>query len=385
MQSFTFHSVGQGLFHSGRIGDFQYVYDCGTSSGTRYVEKALLMHPRPNRPLDLLVLSHFHADHMNGVKRLLQIHNGAKEIVLPYLLPEERLMAGAGYAHATRAKALDHDYISFVSNPVDFLRENAAEGQISMLDPAKHDPERPNQADHPDAPSGWEPNHTCPVLVPSEDGTEITLPNATRRTREAVYRGNFWQFRFYCQPSRVSATAITEALDLSSSLDATEIRQLLEHDLERLKGVYLQLFGGSAGQNSTSVLCCHGPRIGHETYAARPAEGETHLSTYPFQLLTGDATLDTKAIGEHFRNERDRVGLMLVPHHGSSRSWNDEIFDTFPNCSSWVLSAGLHNRYRHPCKKLLASIAKRNHRLYMANEIQWLSYEKGWETKSVTS
>jgi len=42
--SFRFHPVGQGLFYSGRIGDFSFVYDCGTADKgalylDRYIEK----------------------------------------------------------------------------------------------------------------------------------------------------------------------------------------------------------------------------------------------------------------------------------------------------------------------------------------------------------
>lgn len=80
---YCFHWVGQGLFCSGTIGDFRFIYDCG---GKReFVKKAVnsLAQEWGERQVDLLVLSHLHADHTNGLD-LLTEKLTFKRILVPY-------------------------------------------------------------------------------------------------------------------------------------------------------------------------------------------------------------------------------------------------------------------------------------------------------------
>lgn len=85
--SFRFHPVGQGLFYSGLLngwrrherGTFSFVYDCGSTSSREFLYREIddlklllpLAGSRKSRRLDLLVISHLHDDHVNGLERLL--------------------------------------------------------------------------------------------------------------------------------------------------------------------------------------------------------------------------------------------------------------------------------------------------------------------------
>ncbi|WP_162713499.1 MBL fold metallo-hydrolase [Brucella intermedia] len=75
------HPVGQGFFHSGFILEdreirLSYVYDCGSMAaykGERDREIDSFHRQAANlKTLDLLYLSHVHADHINGVEKLLE-------------------------------------------------------------------------------------------------------------------------------------------------------------------------------------------------------------------------------------------------------------------------------------------------------------------------
>lgn len=76
-------AVGQGFFHSGAILDpdsdsyapvATYVYDCGTSSQDRFIDRELdeYLHST-TRPgpygLDIVFISHFDDDHVSGITR----------------------------------------------------------------------------------------------------------------------------------------------------------------------------------------------------------------------------------------------------------------------------------------------------------------------------
>lgn len=91
--SFEFHPVGQGLFYTGNIYDegtpFSFVYDCGGEK--RFIGREIESYYRRHgsKELDLIVLSHLHADHINGVKKLLGLTtdpNDSKRtrVVMPY-------------------------------------------------------------------------------------------------------------------------------------------------------------------------------------------------------------------------------------------------------------------------------------------------------------
>jgi glyoxylase-like metal-dependent hydrolase (beta-lactamase superfamily II) len=76
---FTFHNVGQGLFYTGEISSnksiFRFVYDCGQDNSNKNVCSAVdAFHSRVmdgdignEKPLiNLLIISHFHYDHVSG-------------------------------------------------------------------------------------------------------------------------------------------------------------------------------------------------------------------------------------------------------------------------------------------------------------------------------
>ena len=64
---FDFNKVGQGLFYSGDIGRFNFVYDCGCSRDFLKKIGVKVIGPYKRRmdrkTIDLLVISHFHDDH----------------------------------------------------------------------------------------------------------------------------------------------------------------------------------------------------------------------------------------------------------------------------------------------------------------------------------
>lgn len=91
----TFHPVGEGVFNTEKIdlceGEATIVYNCGSTSLDksdldRIIEKAL---PK-GALIDLLFISDFHAEHINGLETL-KSHCQIDTVVLPDLSYEERI------------------------------------------------------------------------------------------------------------------------------------------------------------------------------------------------------------------------------------------------------------------------------------------------------
>jgi len=94
---FTLWPVGQGLFTHADIWvggkSFRVVYDCGTYSSRQVVGPSFFA-PLANKDVDLLVISHFHWDHISRIPELLDAvgTKKVKEVWIPYLSPEQRLL-----------------------------------------------------------------------------------------------------------------------------------------------------------------------------------------------------------------------------------------------------------------------------------------------------
>lgn len=108
------HGVGQGSFHSasvifeasGNKHRFDYIYDCGALANWRQTAELkrsvsrIWLEPRlgsAKAVLDMLILSHFDWDHMNGARDLVEQFE-VDRIVLPYLGPQELALVLASQA-----------------------------------------------------------------------------------------------------------------------------------------------------------------------------------------------------------------------------------------------------------------------------------------------
>ena len=85
--------VGQGGFAGERIGDFVVVYDCGSISSSSMVEDCIDHASRYVDHVDLLFISHFDKDHVNGLRYLLSQVKVAKAVV-SWIKPELRAAYG---------------------------------------------------------------------------------------------------------------------------------------------------------------------------------------------------------------------------------------------------------------------------------------------------
>lgn len=92
----TVFPIGQGLFTQCdvKVGGetFRIVYDCGSDSKEQEKTESYLELLR-GKKLDLLVISHFHWDHISYISKLLNITKGAHRVWIPYIAPKLRLLS----------------------------------------------------------------------------------------------------------------------------------------------------------------------------------------------------------------------------------------------------------------------------------------------------
>ena len=115
----TFHRVGQGLFSSETFENHTIVYDCGGENAD-IVRNAIDMDFVESLEIDVLFISHYDRDHINGIFHLLERHK-VRHAILPLVSHFTRFLAFENGEDDSRP---DEGLRQFYSNPVLFFRNN---------------------------------------------------------------------------------------------------------------------------------------------------------------------------------------------------------------------------------------------------------------------
>jgi hypothetical protein len=145
-QNFKIHPVGQGLFYSCIINtqvsknssEFKFIFDCGSltnKNGDEEVEDFRDSYfPGTSSCLDLLIISHFDADHINKIGRLLQNNTRVDKLVMPFTLFEERLFLTLRYLQMKGGyNSGDLFTINMMIDPIGTLGGNFDDGSTVYL------------------------------------------------------------------------------------------------------------------------------------------------------------------------------------------------------------------------------------------------------------
>lgn len=393
-----FFPVGQGLFAAGSVehwppppkrrrnikyagqsksapvGSYRWVYDCGSSTAKRLVTNAIddLKRGCEGEKIDLLTLSHFHNDHINGVVDLLN-EIGAKTVMLPWAPLWHRLLIG--FEQGLRA---DDPEMLFFVDPVQYLTQEAGDGfeQVLFVMPSYDDgppfsteptaaPEPPKDLDDPDKPSG--PGE--PVSYGDLEGAYGHLDHRVRMLRpgQAIPVMGVWEFVPYndpdtrpSDPTGFEAKVAFRRKPLLNGIDSERkdalkgLRSLYEATFGRsvMNDISLMLYGGAIGTWRGYRYCdCHFHRL--LGFCDCFQEHDTKASI----LLTGDGNLSSVSKWDMLERYLDRcrvvrTSVFQVPHHGARANWYSGLAAAASPTLS-VFSSDPNHSYGHPHAEVL--------------------------------
>ncbi|WP_047605171.1 hypothetical protein [Pseudomonas putida] len=360
------HPVGQGGMFSGELkagrSTLRWVFDCGSNQQDRLKEE--IRYVADQGSIDLLFLSHLDSDHVNGVDRLLALTT-VDEVVLPYLNAADFAFA---VAEDISASALSGSFLDFVIDPSRWLiargvRTVSFVRAVADIPPM---PEWPMQEPY-EKPIDQDENHSLDwdwsqpavrtKIVKSATVRDIAS-GASIGVSENGSRIEWLLAPFAHKPSKQRMDAFQNALEAAfgKRLSRSSIVRHARNEQGRatLKECYGALW---SDHNKVSLSLYAGPPVSpsistlqlpfSQWHTRAPARAMTEIGW----LMTGDAELAsgrrTAAFIKYYQNYLDRVGVLVLPHHGSVLSFNLSHLHSFRNLNACIVAAG-PNQYGHP-------------------------------------
>lgn len=404
-----FHAVGHGTFLTGVVHctghpTFRWTYDCGSKRPTR-VAAALeglgswenhtsAWKPWPaDAAIDMVVVSHFDDDHVNGLEGLLTSHR-VKLLVLPYIGLKQRLEHAASLSGGDTSSA---STAAFAIDPLGFLAARGLSGQVEQLLLIVGGGET--------AGDGADPM----PLVPRPDSGEVSaLPREADLTSDGYLRGPTelpgtgaspylrphphsrplsadplpLEFVFYNtalpagranrskKPLSEIAIEVGEIASRYRLLDASQRPRRGWRDA--LKACYTKHFGNSGKERNNISLCVlvrpmSTDGIGPCNFFPEPPVAWTEAAMASIEdqppniLLTGDLSIDASELAQmhaHFGGWRwNELGVVQVPHHGSRHSWQAGNAAKFPSPLFVLCVPTDPGKGHHPHASVLADIS----------------------------
>lgn len=362
---FEFQPVGQGLFYTGSIkSQFNFVYDCGSEEkiNQKVIDQCF---PNPllrtdknaqKTKINILFISHFHDDHISGIPYLLTKYS-VDRIILPYyptwilniLDKEINILSGGKKSSCLKdvtskiEKSDNSKKLYLIIDNEDFEKEKGR--SIKEV-----------------------PLEIFGINFEKDDSLKLYKDE---NEHNVFYLANYKNiFDFSIKDSKIGWTFDV----FSKKISFSKIRRLNNHINKIIKAAggleealkeekwqsalresYKEV---DADINNLSLMVKHWP------------DKHPNIAT----LLTGDQNLNS--FTPFIRPFDTRCRVVLIPHHGSERSFNLSVLKSVVSDFQTVfaVSYGFSNIYGHPNMNNLVEVARNLGIVAHANEKSIIRY-----------
>ena len=125
-----FHNVGEALFVVEKIDKYNFVYDCG-GQGISSVENAIKNAFEKDEKIEAVFISHYDADHINGLHFLLQ-YCKVKRLILPMMTDTIKFIL-------LFLQVYEGNMEDFIINPEEYVRKISQETKVVFIADARRD------------------------------------------------------------------------------------------------------------------------------------------------------------------------------------------------------------------------------------------------------
>ena len=359
------HPVGQGAFYTERIKTdgktYNVVYDCGSTTaykvnkGKPILEAEIKTFYDKNENIDLLFISHFDYDHVNGLK-YLKDHCSIKRVIMP-LIP-----TAARWIYLSQ---LDDDLQLLMTNPGVFFGNDTEIISVRYT-------------------NGKEPTRDELVLIDNEPSSKQEIVSGTIIQFRNLHDWCYIPFNFDedARYKKLIDHIASRRLELDKLLNGN-VDYIIENRAD-INNAYKKVVKSNGSSNESSLIVYSGPiSVKHEyikkynsicnvSCIARRIHYGCNMIPFIGKrvacLYLGDTDLNQtsggcgiiEAIYLNLGDVRHNIGTIQVPHHGSEKNFNDDIlWYRYPKLC--FASFGMQNKYGHPSYKVVAEVEMHNH------------------------
>jgi len=337
----TFHPIGQGAFYTERHfcgkEEFTIVYDCGsTTLSKQELEKKIKSTFSKDYPIDILFISHFHADHINGIEILMN-HCSIKRVVLPLLEQDAKTLIKV----TNWIDDKNYTDTRLIDDPKDFF------GEIPIITIKDINIDTQNQDEN-----GINLEITTDISITKEtqmdSGTVFTFPNS------------HWLFIPFNYKFDERKEQFLKVLNLYG-LKLADIDTISK--IKRNKTKIIEAYKTFGDLNSNSMAIFSGKQESdHINYYRFNCCCFNSLFYFFIQesgcLYLGDIDLTKKNLVTNMSKKLIKVipfiGILQIPHHGSLYNFNKSII--FHNIRCAIFSYGTTNTYGHPSDRVIEDV-----------------------------
>lgn len=334
----TIHTIGQGAFYSEKIGYFRMVYDCGSLTlDASALKKRVFSDLEGDTEIGLLFISHFDADHVNGVRYL-----DPRTVILPFLSKDQ--MTILKIYNEVFGKYYDIDL---------------AENPESVFPNAEIIRVMPDGFEHLNNPIDESPVYQEETLSLYDMENDTYTPKSILSNTK-IQIGLGWEFiPFNPNWDKYSSTFMRK---VGKELDWDQLTRASNGQyVKKYKSVLQEIYDSFRPKNQHSLIV-YSNSIG-------PAEMSLYsfcnrwtfnswisLEKFPAGCIYwGDITIKNDFVTKFFNRLTEdrmrRIGMIQIPHHGSYLSNREGILSN----KKWMrkpvvcaLSTGEVSRYGHP-------------------------------------
>ena len=316
-----FHNIGQGAFYTEIFEDKNKlcsIYDCG-STAKKSINCAIDCFSSEIKSIDILFISHFHSDHINGIEHLLKCC-AVKKMILP-LLTEESIAISL-VAHLLRGGAIG----SWTYNFIESQGKNLSNSDGSPIDiiPVSEETQRNQDIQF----SG--------INKEMNSGTEIIAD------AEWVY------IPFNLKNDPGTSKLQNYLKNNAMPKDPSDTEKWWKKNKENIRSLY-ESFGDL---NTNSLVLYSGPK--HSKC------GCLYMGDYN---ASGNGW---KKIEKAYTSYLDNIHTIQIPHHGSRHNFNKDLI--IPSAEKYIISAGKNNRHNHPHDEVKKHFLSKPHLLEIITE-----------------
>ena len=349
--------VGQGGLCWGKLSSpahtITWVYDCGSNQNEPLIAEIQTI----PRTIDLLFISHLDDDHISGLDTLLTNRN-VKEIVLPYLTDEVRVLIAARAVSRGRVTGA---LVDLLLDPVAWFAERGVQSVVTVGWPDE-DGEGPTfELPREPVPPGdgplrlkWgRPTQSTPKVHGAQK-TPADVPLLIAADGPGGGGCIDYVFIPHVHPPKLRLLKAF-ASELRKCFPLKTLEQIVnaarnEAGRALLRQCYEQIW---ADHNLISMSLYAGPTGQGSGWNTDLPEEWPHFTWQDKAgwISTGDASFSAEVrrrlFARAFSAVCDQVSVLVAPHHGSALSWHPGVLAPLTNLKVGLAAAG-PNGYGHP-------------------------------------